>query len=325
MKVIYKKLPSRKKECIATIGSFDGIHLGHKFILKKIKKEAKRRGLATLVITFDVLPQQFLSKYMQHSDSKSKRYFAGCLSDLEDKVVFVRSLGIDYLWILKISHPLLKLSAEDFIIYVCRYFKVRKFIVGEDFSFGHFGSGSLSHFKGLAQKYKFDLSVVKRKRKKNKNISSSFIRQLIKRGRIDEASKFLNKQYSLKGVVSKGRGLGTKLGFPTANIHPGEYVVPHKGVYAAYVVIKRKIYLAAVNVGCRPTTTDKQATVIEAHVIDLTKHILGEEIRVVFIKKIRAERKFPDLAKLKDAVQRDIKFITSKYSVPPLKHPQLVG
>jgi len=324
MKVICEKLPSKKRKCIATIGVFDGIHLGHQFILNRIKKESQKTKLSSLIITFDILPQQFLHKNFTPSGRKSRKDFLGYITDFKQKTSFIKQLNIDYLWFLKTSHYLLELSPRDFIDYICQYFEIKKLIVGEDFRFGYEGKGDVSYLKSLCRKYDFELLITNKRSIDKKVISSSIIRHFIKEGKLRAARRFLGRNFSVRGEVHRGKRLGAKLEFPTANIYIHDYVVPATGVYAAYVALGRKIYLAAVNIGFRPTVEKTKKAVLEAHIINFRKDILGKTIEIIFMEKVRNEHKFSSLDKLKKAIRKDIDFITSKYSIYPPKNPQLI-
>ncbi len=335
MKVIYEKLPSRKKRCVVTIGVFDGIHLGHRFILKKTKADARKKGISSLVITFDISPRKFLDKILSLNNPKNPKPFGGYLTGKGEKIALIESLGIDYLWFLKTKKSLLELSAKDFMDYVFKYFEVKKLIVGEDFRFGHKGRGDLDYLKKLTKEYDFQLSVLKKKSKGKKIISSSAIRSLIKQGKLKQANKLLGRNFSLKAKVGKGKGLGRSLGFPTANLKFGGYVIPGQGVYAAYAVVhsvrdrisngaNRKVYLAVVNIGFQPTVNKHRNKAIEAHLINFNKNIIDKNIKIVFLEKIRKEKKFPSLQALRSAIQKDIDFVTAKYSASPANHTQLI-
>ena len=317
MRVISNRLPFKRVRCIATVGVFDGIHLGHQFILEKVKETARKKGLASLLITFDIPPQQFLSKKNLLYHRRPGKAFAGSLTARDEKTALISSLGIDYLWFLKTKKSLLSLSAGDFIDYIQRYFKIEKIIVGEDFRFGHRGRGDLRILELLASEHRFELSIIKKKAKNKKVISSSLIRQFIQKGRLKEVKQLLGRNFSLKGRVFKGKGIGLRLGFPTANISASGYVMPACAVYAAYVVLGKKIYLAAVNVGLQPTFRKIKGPIIEAHILNLKKNILGKTVKIVFLEKIREEKKFPSSEVLKTAIGRDIEHLTAKYSTFP--------
>ncbi len=324
MKVIYKKLPSRRQKCIVTIGVFDGIHLGHQVILERIKKEAKKRGVFSLVITFDVSPRHFLSRCHFPNSWRSPGIFAGSITSLAQKTAFIKSLGIDYLWVLRTSRKLLELSARDFIEHIHKYFEVKKIVVGGDFRFGYAGRGNTGYLKALKSKYGFELAILRKRVKGRKVISSSIIRRLIREGELGKAKKLLGRNFSLEGKVSRGDGRGSKLGFPTANISAADYVVPREGVYAAYAVLENKVYLAAVNVGRKPTFKKVNRPALEAHIINFSQNILGKILKVIFLERVRNERRFTSPAELKEAIYKDIDQITAKYSIPCRKALQPV-
>jgi len=172
--------------------------------------------------------------------------------------------------------------------------------------------------KRLAGKYNFEISVVRKKTKSKTIISSSLIRKLIDEGKMDQVSQFLGRNFSLRGKVIKGRGIGAKLGFPTANVSISNYVMPAQGVYAAWAILGEKRYLSAVNIGFRPTVKKGKSKALEVHITRFRKNILGKVIRIIFLEKIRKEQKFPSLGKLKQAIEKDIVSITSKYSISPI-------
>jgi riboflavin kinase/FMN adenylyltransferase len=152
---------------------------------------------------------------------------------------------------------------------------------------------------------------------KNKTvISSSLIRKCISKGELKEASRLLGRNFSLSGKIVKGRGQGIKLGFPTANVRIFNHVMPPGGVYSGYAIIGKKRYLSAINIGRNPTLTSAKKTTFEVHIINFKKNILDKEIEVVFLDKVRREKRFSSITKLKSAIQKDINLITAKYSVP---------
>jgi riboflavin kinase/FMN adenylyltransferase len=306
MKIIYEKLPSKKIEYVATIGVFDGIHLGHQFILKKVKEYASCHKLPSLVITFDFPPQKLL-----------KKKFLGCITDLEDKIKFIKNLDIDYLWILKTNLRLLKYSEEEFFKYLSCYFSLHTLIVGEDFRFGYRAKADTSTLRNLAKKYNFNLVVLKKKKKKEEIISSSLIRKSIKEGDFKKVKLFLGRNYYLKGKVIKGEGLGKKIGFPTANLEIKNYVIPKEGVYAVYVDINKRRYLGAFNIGRKSLPRPSKKICFEVHILNFKKRIYGEIIKISFLEKIREERKFSSWEKLKEKIKEDIQSLLKKYSPLP--------
>lgn len=305
MRVIYKKLPSKKARCVATIGVFDGIHLGHKFILEKVKKLAKRQKVPSLVITFDIPPQIVLKKSNRHKLDE----FHGFLTDMEDKKNILASCGIDYLWFLKTNKTFLNLSGKEFIEYVFGNFSPMSLLVGEDFRFGYKGKSGIRYLEKISAKYGFKVTVFKKLRKDRKTISSSLIRHLIKNAEFAKIKNFLGRDYFMKGRIVKGNGLGRKLGFPTANIDYDGYAIPSNGVYGAIIEIDCRHYLCAVNIGERPSINKSTGKIMEAHVIGFKRNILGRKIKLRFVKKIRDEKKFSSKENLKKAIKQDVNYI----------------
>jgi len=305
MKVIYEALPSRRLECIATVGVFDGIHLGHRFIIRKIKKECQHKGLSSLIITFDHPPEIFL-----------KKPFAGYITNLKEKERLMQGLGIDYLWVLKTGPSVLKLTGEEFVAKILKHFKVKKFVVGQDFRFGYRGRHDIHYLKHLAQKHKFDLEVIKKRKKSGRMMSSSLIRDLIQKGEFKEAEKLLGRRYIVCGNVIRGIGIGKKMGFPTINFSPAKHVLPAPGVYGGYVRIANKSYCAAINIGTRPTISKSKRVVAEAHLVNFKKQLKVKTITLGFLGKVRKEKKFSSLKSLQKAIKKDIKIILKNYCIP---------
>ncbi|MBU2044828.1 MAG: riboflavin biosynthesis protein RibF [Candidatus Omnitrophica bacterium] len=316
MKVIYKKLPSKKSACVATIGVFDGIHRGHQYILRKTKKLARKAKARALLITFDIAPQQFLLRQGLQNSWRRTKAFSGALCDFIQKVDLVKLEGIDCLWFLKTSRRLLELKPAAFLSYVFRYFKIKELIVGEDFRFGYAGRGDPFYLNQAATHFGFKLSVIPKVKLKRQVLSSSLIRQKILTANFKEAKLFLGRDFSLKGKVVRGKGIGKSLSFPTANISSGDYLLPPRGVYAAYLILGKRKYLTAVNIGKTPTLKLSRQYTLEAHLINFNKNILGKTVEIIFLDKIRDERKFFDRSSLQFAIAKDIRRITSKYSIP---------
>ncbi len=309
MKVIYKKLPFRKIDCVAAAGVFDGIHLGHRFVLEKLRKISKKEKASSLLITFDIPPQIILRKH-----SNPRKHIPGLLIDSDDKKDLVSALGIDCIWFLRTSGTFLKLSGKEFIKYILRYFNLKHIIIGEDFRFGHKGAFGVRYLEKISKEYGFKVTVLRKIRKHRKTISSSFIRSLVESAKFNEAKKFLGRNYYIKGKVVTGSGYGRHLGFPTANIDYDSYIIPERGVYSAVMEIDRRRYLCAVNIGARPTINHSESKILEAHILSFNKHITGKKIRLWFVAKIRNEKKFSSRESLIKAIARDVDFIKKHYS-----------
>ncbi|MFA5337081.1 MAG: bifunctional riboflavin kinase/FAD synthetase [Candidatus Omnitrophota bacterium] len=310
MKVVYRKLPSKKINCIATIGVFDGIHLGHRFILEKLKKLSLRQKVPSLVVTFDTPPQTLLEKSNRHKSDE----FHGFLTDIEDKKNIFASVGIDYLWLLKTNKSFLRLSGKQFIEYLFNHFSPKHLLVGEDFRFGYKGKSCIRYLEKVSKKYGFDVTVLKKIRKGSRIISSSLIRHLIKNAAFGKIENFLGRKYFIKGKIVKGSSLGRRLGYPTANIDYGGYVIPVSGVYSAIIEIGDRRYLCAVNIGERPSINKSTEKILEAHIIKFKRNILGKKIKLMFIKRIRNEKKFSSKENLIKAIARDVSYVKKHYS-----------
>jgi riboflavin kinase/FMN adenylyltransferase len=299
MKLIYKNLPFNKiYSCVVTIGVFDGVHLGHQYILKEIRQRAEKKKKSSLVISFDLPPEKILSP---------KKEFKGYLTDYQQKVSLIESLGIDYLWLLKTELNLLQLSADEFLSYINKYFSIDEMIIGDDFRFGIKAETGIDQLSQLAKLYGFGLKIIDKKSFSGVRVSSSLIRKLIKSSEIKQAKKLLGKSYTLKGKVIRGKGIGRQLGFPTANLDTFDYVLPKQGVYAAYGRVGDANVLAAVNIGKKD---------FEVHLLNFSKDILNHTIEVTLLEKMREEFNFQSKNDLIKQIQKDIQTITSKYSTP---------
>ena len=288
--------PSVKQlSCVATIGTFDGVHLGHKKIIDTVMTAAHKHKLASLIITFDRHPRLVL-----------KKPFTGSITALEDKKEIFARTGIDYVWLLKTDSGVLDYSAHDFLSLVKKYFYIKELIVGDDFRFGKDALHGAHNLDKLASEFGFTSRVVKKMLISGKAVSSTYIRELIRSGDIVRANKFLGRAYSFKGVVVSGRGNGRKLGFPTANIRVGEHIIPANGVYAGKCRVGKKVYPAAINIGTNPTITGSDKLTIEAHLLNFKKNITGRKIELFFLKRLRAEKKFPSRNALTAAIARDV-------------------
>ncbi|MDD5194357.1 MAG: bifunctional riboflavin kinase/FAD synthetase [Candidatus Omnitrophica bacterium] len=295
--------PRHKILCVATIGVFDGIHLGHQFILKKVVKEARRKKSASLVITFDRPPQVVLNKP-----------FSGCISTPEEKKHLFRASGIDYIWLLATTKRLLNLSAEKFLLYILRHFTISTLFVGEGFKFGRNAASDILELTRLSKKYNFNLVIVRKKKIRGEIVSSSLIRKLVARGRFIQAKKFLGRDYILQGKVVHGNAIGRKLGFPTANIDVANLAIPEEGVYAAFTEVEARVYLSAVNIGKPHSTKILRPPVVETHLIGFNEDILNKKIKILFIEKIRKEKKIYSKAALINNISRDVREIVKKHA-----------
>jgi len=306
MKVINGSFRSSELKFVVSIGIFDGLHLGHQFIINKTIRRAKKIGAKSLIITFWPNPKEALSK---------DNLFGGHIMSLDQKKKILESLGLDYVLILKTDKRLVMTDGSRFIENLVKKINISELMVGEGFRFGHKRLWGSKHLKDLSQKFNFKLSLIKKVSSKEDTISSSLIRSLVKSGDFSRVSKLLGQDYLFESRVVKGRGVGRKLGFATANLEIKKFVVPSRGVYAVRVFIGRKNYVGALNIGVRPTIRNQKKPLIEVHVIDFNKNILNKKISVSFLKKIRNELKFGSKDLLKQAISKDVALVSSRYSI----------
>lgn len=285
----------RRTPVFFTIGVFDGVHRGHRYIIDSVVKEAKRNHSRSLLITFFPYPQDFLQKR-----------FWGYLTTLEEKVRILRRLELDYVWIMKFDYSLYLKKGEEFIQYIKRYFNIKKLFVGEDFRFGYRQEADIRKIENIGKEKGFSLRIVKSLKVGKRKISSSFIRELIKRGQLELAESFLGYPYYLGGVVRRFSKLaGSVLGFPTANLETKGKLLPPEGVYIVKVDYQKRCYQGIANLGVGETLK-RGERVLEVHLFNFRKNIYGKYIEVIFLKKIRGEKKFSTPLALKKQIEADI-------------------
>ncbi len=306
-----KKILKNRRDChrqfVATIGVFDGLHMGHRFILKELIKKANRLSAYPLVITFWPHPQEVISGK-----------FVGHIMNILYKRKALHSLGISNIWCFKSTRQLLRMDGFSFVKKITRRFPLKGLVVGEDFKFGYRGRYSVEELREISHRLGIHLSVVRKIKYKGIVVSSSHIRELIYSGNFKKAEILLGRAYFMEGKVVRGNRIGRKLGYPTANvINYDRFIVPEAGVYAVYVGVGRKIYLGAANIGFKPTLkTKRKKHSLEVHIINFNKNILNKKIRIIFLEKLREEKRFPSLSSLRKAIEKDTALITSKYSTP---------
>jgi len=306
MKVIYGvgKVKVSFKKPIVTIGIFDGVHLGHKFIIKKLIDKAKKINGTSVVLTFDPHPKNIL---------RPKKYLPLLIS-IEHRVKLLRDLGVDVCIIEEFSQGFSRLSPEGFIrrLFV-KTIKPQEVFVGSGFTFGRSASGDIDLLRELGRQHNFKVNEVLPIKIGKEIVSSTSIRRLIRQGDLHKASKFLGREVSILGKVRRGRNIGRLLGYPTANIYPCGEIIPPTGVYAARVNFDKKKRLAAMAyIGSRPTYNKKvkdRCFDIEVHIFDFKKKIYGRYIEIEFLKEMRDERKFSSQEELKKQIEKDQKAV----------------
>jgi len=283
---------------IVTIGTFDGVHLGHQAIFEKMKEDAREVNGHTVVITFYPHPRIVLGL-----DSENLRF----INTQEKKISLIEKAGIDYLIIVRFTKEFSSLSSEEFISdFVMEKVRPFKIITGYDHHFGKNRSGSFELLSKMAKRYGFELEKVEAQYIKDEKVSSTRIRKLLESGKVKTANTFLGYEYSITGKVVKGHSLGRDMGFPTANIEVSdEYkLIAAVGVYACRVEYMGKVYKGMSNIGFRPTINAGDLT-IEVNIFDFDQQIYDEQITICFVDRMRDEHKFKNIDALKAQLVKD--------------------
>ncbi|MBI5560663.1 MAG: bifunctional riboflavin kinase/FAD synthetase [Deltaproteobacteria bacterium] len=284
------------KGAVVTLGNFDGLHLGHQKILRKVYSRANKLARPSLVYTFEPHPLKVVAP------GKSPPI----IISLGDKLELLEGFGIGCCVLARFTKELAQTHPEEFVREVLvGQLSAREVWVGHDFSFGRGRKGTVRHLKTLGKKFGFKVFVLPAYRKLGSIVSSSRVRGLIKKGDVEEAGKLLGRYFSLKGKVVRGRDIGRKLGFPTANLVTPCELIPKDGVYAGFVSFNGKGYQGVINIGRAPTFR-RISSVIEVHILDFRRSIYGKDIRVSLVKRIRDEVRFKRAEDLAGQIKRDI-------------------
>ena len=297
---IYKDIEDFKggKNPIVTIGTFDGVHVGHQKIIDRMRAVANKVDGETVLLTFYPHPRLVI-----HPDSKNLRF----INIQKRKIELLEKAGIDHLIIIPFTKEFSKLTSTQFIKeYIAEKIQARKLIIGYDHHFGKNRLGDFSILYDLGKKYNFEVEKIPAQDVENIAVSSTKIRKALNEGKIKIANNLLGYEYSITGVVVQGNKIGRTIGFPTANIElEDEYkLITANGVYASRVEYEGVIYQGMSNIGVRPTVNHSDLT-IEVNIFDFDKEIYGETISIYFVERIRSEVKFDDLEALKTQLTLD--------------------
>jgi riboflavin kinase/FMN adenylyltransferase len=290
---------SNLKDTIVTIGTFDGVHLGHQKILKKLVELKNKNGGETLLFTFDPHPRKVL--FPEQRDLK-------LITTTQEKCELLKQFGIDNVLVFPFTIEFSKMSAEDYISnIISETLKTKTLVIGYDHRFGSNREGNIETLKQVSSDYNFDLIEIPAQEINQLNISSTRIRKAIEEGEIEVANSFLGYSFFMSGMVIKGKQLGRTIGYPTANIEllDLDKIKPKTGVYAVNVVIDQIKFKGMLNVGCNPTTDSDRIQKIEVNIFDFNKNIYGKIIKIEFIKHLRNEVKFANLDELKEQLAKD--------------------
>ncbi|BAU23595.1 riboflavin biosynthesis protein RibF [Caldimicrobium thiodismutans] len=285
-----------------TIGAFDGIHLGHRALFQETFKISELKGLVPLVVTFNPHPRKVIQPHLELK----------LLTTLEEKLELLEREGFSRVVVLPFTKALAEITADLFVEkYLVDYLRAKAVVIGFNFRFGRSRTGDTELLKNLGQKYGFQVTEVPPVKLEDKTISSTLIRETLKKGEVEKASKMLGRNYTLIGKVISGKGRGKKLGFPTANLLiPSEKLIPAQGVYAVWVYLDFQRFPGALNIGYNPTFDEKELS-IEVHILDLNgdMDLYNQALKVEFVKFIRGEKKFSSIEELIQQISQDCQLI----------------
>jgi riboflavin kinase/FMN adenylyltransferase len=293
------------------LGNFDGLHVGHMLLINKTIKLCKEFGLESIVYTFNNHPLNVILK-------------GSVVPIITDNIKRKEILGttkLDYLFLEEFNENFMRMKPEDFMKDILiKKLNAKLVVVGFNYYFGYKGKGDIELLKEMGKEYNINIEVIDPVSIDDKVVSSSLIRDCIMSGEMEQVSKYLNRHFSIFGTVSEGKKLGSKLGFPTANIIPDErnIIRPHIGTYVTSTRLNNKTYKSVTNIGYNPTFNEKRI-IIETHIFNVQQELYGQHIEVEFHKMIRNEKKFDSLEELKKQIKRDIIYANKYFSAKEYK------
>ena len=298
MKIVHS-IPSfvAVKPTVVTIGTFDGVHLGHQKIIAQITAAAKDKDCDSLVLTFFPHPRMVLQEGTEMKQ----------LNTIEEKTMLLEQLGVDHLVIHPFDKAFSRMTAEEFVkVVLVDTFRLKKIIIGYDHRFGRNRTADINDLITFGETYGFEVAQISAEELNDVSISSTKIRTALNEGNIELANNYLGYPYAVTGEVVKGQQLGRTIGYPTANISVREdyKLIPQNGVYVVKSTIQGKTVFGMMNIGNRPTVNGTSQT-IEVHFLDFEQDLYNQTISVSLLKRLRSEQKFPSLDALKAQLLQD--------------------
>lgn len=294
---------------VLTIGTFDGVHLGHQKIIERLKSEAKKINGETVLFTFFPHPRMVINP---------TNHGLKLIQTEAEKIENLERLGLDHLIIFPFTKAFSNLSADDFVKeYLIEKLHVKTIVVGYDHQFGKNREGTLKHLQKLSENLPFEVIEIPAHEVDEINVSSTKIRKAIEIGDVQTANNYLNEPFEISGKVVKGNQIGRTIGFPTANIEVNDAlkIVPAIGVYAVEIVLAdQRKFKGMMNIGIRPTVTDSEEIKIEVFIFDFSEVIYDQRIKVYLLQRIRGEHRFQSLEVLRAQLQEDEKTVRSIFS-----------
>ncbi|MFC2005117.1 bifunctional riboflavin kinase/FAD synthetase [Chloroflexota bacterium] len=288
---------SPDKDMLLTIGVFDGVHLGHKFLISQLKERAREQNLLSGVITFRQHPREVLSP-------RTKLPY---LTNLTEKVNLLKNEGVEAVIPLSFTDELAQLNADQFVGLLKKYLRMRCLIIGPDFVLGRNREGSIDTLRTLGQDMGFSVTVISPVSVNGEVVSSTAIRNALSDGNMKRVISLIGRSFSLQGQVISGTGRGSELGFPTANLEiDPKQALPADGVYATWTHINGKVYQSITNIGQCPTFGGNGRTV-ETYILNFRGDLYGSELKFDIVERLRSEKRFETVEELKKQITEDVK------------------
>jgi riboflavin kinase/FMN adenylyltransferase len=286
-----------QRPTVLTLGVFDGLHLGHQLVMRTVVERARALGAVPTVITFDPHPRALL-----HPESAPP-----LLQTFDQKIEALGVLGIEQTIVIHFDKAFAQIRAEDFLrTVIADRLHAQEVYLGCGFAFGHGREGNIDLLRTVSQSLGFFADEVPELRLRGRRVSSSRIRELLQQGKVNIARRMLGRPYGVEGRVVRGAERGATLGFPTANLHPHNRVIPRNGVYVTATLIDGQWRRSVTNVGTSPTFGSDNESSVETFVMDWSGDLYGDVVRVRFLHRLRDEKKFSSIDELKSQIERDV-------------------
>lgn len=309
----------RARGCVATIGKFDGVHLGHQLIVRQLISKARALNVPSVVIVIEPHPEEFFASSPRHCPPR--------LSEAPEKVELLSALGVDYVYLLQFDAALSRQSPQDYVQQMLiAGLNIKALIIGSDFRFGYQRAGDFALLQEFGQRAGFEVIQTESCFHEGVRVSSTYVRECLSQADFARVAALLGREYAISGTVVKGRQLGRNLGFPTCNLALNRKNIPLHGVYACRARIQTadgqlSSAHGAANIGYRPTVVDEQGAMaageawLEVHLLDFNQDIYGARMQVVFCHFIRAEQKFDSLNALVQQISTDVQQVRAYFSI----------
>lgn len=298
-KIVYLNNVSRNPQTVLTVGTFDGVHAGHKVLIHTVIEKAKKHKARSVIVTFDPHPREIINT----GNSGIK-----LLSTLEERSELLADLGVDEMIVIPFDRDFSLLTSEEFVRNIIwDKIGVSEFVIGYDHQFGRNREGTIDTVQRLGDELGFESYVVSKQEIGDKTVSSTAIRSAIHdKGNMKLAASLLERNYILTGTVIHGDKRGKKIGFPTANINPGNFkkIIPKRGVYAVWIRVDGEYHKGMMNIGVRPTFEGSHET-LEVHIFNFNENIYGKDVLIQFVDRVRDERSFSGVDELISQLKDD--------------------